>query len=235
MKRIVWAMLLMPLAPVGWVHGDEVESRRFDNQRFYDGLIELGLLDLLDHHLAQNPPKDELTGWLLQRKIKQVIWENPAIDPPRRRAALAEANALLARLIREHPRDRRALDWQLDLARSLIYEQAEPAYTRILYHGGTAADRQTLTALMEAALETLDRLRAYLEKEYARIDELSLGSTSVSTATGTCSRSKSPCRGRNTCSGGPSFTWPWRSKNPRRAATGCCARCSPNSKTRRVC
>jgi hypothetical protein len=175
MKRIVWAMLLTPLAPVGWAHGDEVESRRFDNQKFYDGLIELGLLDLLDHHLAQNPPKDELTGWLLQRKIKQVIWENPAIDPPRRRAALAEANALLARLIREHPRDRRALDWQLDLARSLIYEQAEPAYTRILYHGGTAADRQTLTALMEAALETLDRLRAYLEKEYARIDELSLG------------------------------------------------------------
>ncbi|MCB9850784.1 MAG: hypothetical protein H6817_08775 [Phycisphaerales bacterium] len=154
---------------------EEAESQRFNNQDFYEGLIELGLLDLLDYHLAENPPSDELTGLLLQRKVKLVVWENHDIASERRRASLADANAVLAQMIREHGADRRALQWQLDLAQSLIYEQAEPYYTNILYRGGTDTDFRALAALMTQATDVLESLRKYLEAEYARIDDLSVG------------------------------------------------------------
>lgn len=153
---------------------DEVESTRFDNQKFYDGLIKLDLLDLLDEHLRTNPPKDELVRLLLERQIKLVVWRNDAVELERRRTALREANAILARMIAEHPQDPRVIDWQLELGRSLIYEQAEPLYTAILYRGGSESDGTALASLMQEAAGVLVKLKENLEAEYARVDELSL-------------------------------------------------------------
>lgn len=172
--RAVLAALIALSAWGAGAGGQEVESRRFDNQTFYDGLIELGLLDLLDEHLATNPPKDPLTRLMLERKIKLVVWQNESVGRDRRQAALAGANEILRQLIREHSSDERALEWQLELARSLIYEQAEPYYANILYRGGSVDDRRHLREITDQVGSVLEQLKAFLESEYARIDEVSL-------------------------------------------------------------
>ncbi|HRX87371.1 MAG TPA: hypothetical protein P5572_20280, partial [Phycisphaerae bacterium] len=176
MRGWVWAMVAVGVLGGGvrYTPAQSVESTRFDDKKFYDGLIKLNLLDLLDEQLRTNPPADELTRLLLERQIKLVVWRNDGVAPDRRRAALREANAILARLIADHPQDDRVIDWQLDLARSLIYEQAEPLYTNILYRGGSAADHAQLLELMTRATASLGKLKEHLEAEYARIDDLSL-------------------------------------------------------------
>ncbi len=150
------------------------EAQRLDNETFHAGLIEYELVDLLDFHLALYPPDSDLTNLLLQRKVKLLVWADETESREKRRAALREANALLARMISEFGDDDRALDWQIELARALIYEQAEPAYSSILYRGGTPEDHRTLGRLMEQAISVLERLRSFLEAEYARLDELTL-------------------------------------------------------------
>jgi len=175
-RRCVCAagLLLAVTAGARSSRAEEPESRRFDDQAFHDGLIQRGLLELLEVHLEVNPPRDQLARMLLERKVKLVIWADRSADAGLRRAAIAEANAILERLVREHSTDERAVDWQIELGRALIYDQAEPYYTAILLRGGGEADRSRLLGLMEQAVRVLENLKKNLETEYARIDELAL-------------------------------------------------------------
>jgi tetratricopeptide (TPR) repeat protein len=154
--------------------GAEIEAQRLSTDDFYRGLVELRLLHLLDYQLRAHPPDDTLTEELVRRDMRLSVATDSLTDAATRRRALADANDILTRLIREHGSDERAIDWQIALGTSLIYEEAEPHYTSILFRGPTPDDQTALLALMGRAIDTLTSLFAHLEREYARIDELSL-------------------------------------------------------------
>ena len=168
----VFACLVFPVAvslPA------EPEAERLPVDPFYQGLIDLQLNDLLEYHLKTYPPKDPLELATIRRRVKLAIWEDQTTAIEERTQALAQANSILADLIKNYPDDKRNLRWQTDLVQSLIYQQAEPYYSAILYRGGTPADRRKLRELMTRATDSLVRLDTFLEAEYARIDELSVG------------------------------------------------------------
>ncbi len=152
----------------------DAESDRFSNEDFHAGLLNYDLRDLLSLHMIQMPGSDELPQLLLRRKMHLLVYESTLSDASERRDALAAANKILAEIIRKHATDDRAIEWQITLARSLIYEQAEPHFSSILYRGGTAEDRRVLKDLMDQAFGVLTRLLKFLDDEYARIDLLSI-------------------------------------------------------------
>jgi tetratricopeptide (TPR) repeat protein len=152
----------------------DAESDRLSNEEFHAGLLNYDLRDLLSLHMMQLPGSDELPQLLLRRKMHLLVYESGLSETPERREALAAANKILADIIRNHATDDRAIEWQITLARSLIYEQAEPHFSSILYRGGTAEDRRILKDLMDQAFGALTRLLKFLDDEYARIDLLSV-------------------------------------------------------------
>lgn len=152
----------------------EPESTRFDDDEFRRRLLELNLVDLLEYHLEDNPPEEDLSVLLMKRQMKLAAYRDPATGDARRRQSLDEANQLLESIIKNHSTDSRVVEWQLQLARSLIYEQAEPLYSSILYRGGTPASRQNLLSIMTRAVAGLADLTGHLQTEYARLDEISV-------------------------------------------------------------
>jgi hypothetical protein len=150
------------------------EERRLSNKRFRDGLKQRGLTEMLALHLRTFPPDDVAAGLLIQRELMLARAVDPTSSPAQRRDALIEANRLLAELIDAVPDDPRRPDWQLTLANSRIYEEAEPYFTRILYLGGTEEDRQALKAITSDVTTRLRRLHDWIEKEFERIDNLSV-------------------------------------------------------------
>ncbi|GJM23731.1 MAG: hypothetical protein DHS20C16_01460 [Phycisphaerae bacterium] len=152
----------------------DAESDRFSNEDFHAGLLNYDLRDLLSLHMMQLPGSDELPQLLLRRKMHLLVYQSALSETKERREALAAANEILAEIIRNHATDDRAIEWQIALARSLIYEQAEPHFSSILYRGGTSEDRRVLKDLMEQSFGVLTRLLKFLDDEYARIDVLSI-------------------------------------------------------------
>ncbi len=155
-------------------HATEAESDRLSNDEFHAGLLNYDLRDLLALHMMQLPGSDELPQMLLRRKMHLLVYQSTLAETKERREALAKANEILAEIIRKHATDDRAIEWQITLARSLIYEQAEPHFSSILYRGGTAQDRRILRDLMDQVFGVLTRLLKFLDDEYARIDQLSI-------------------------------------------------------------
>lgn len=146
------------------------EELRLSPAIFREGLRQRGLTELLDKHLRDYPPLNASAVILMQREVKLAEFADPNRPMAERRAAVAEANKLLDRLIRENPDDPRTLEWQLLLAHSLVYEEGEPHAINLLYFGGNTEDRRKLAPLTQRALSTLNNLLARIDEENARID-----------------------------------------------------------------
>ena len=148
------------------------EESRLRAGTFRAGLKRRGLNVILEQHLLDFPPRDDVDKLLMTREIKLAEFADLANSQERRLVAIAEANALLRKLLNDKPYDDRRFDWQFTLGHSLIYQEAEPFFTTILYHGGGKADRQALIARSAAALQVLDSLLDQLDTENTRIDGL---------------------------------------------------------------
>lgn len=148
------------------------EGARLDAKQFIGGLKKRGLTDLLALHLRDHPPADAQDAALLARDIKLAEFVDPSRSPAQRAEAIAEANDILQSLIDQAPNSAGARTWMMDLAKSLVYEQAERSITNIFYYGGNAADRGMLQEIMSRALEVLASLHAALTREFDGLDTL---------------------------------------------------------------
>lgn len=151
-----------------------VEERRLSPAEFRAGLEKFGLVAPLAQHVADYPPVGELAQAKMQREIHLAEWRDATRSPEARRSALRAANAILAQMIDEHPDSEDALGWSLSLARSLIYDEAEPFFTEILYTGGTPDDRLRLGERTSEALDILRSLIDQIESEYERVDNFTI-------------------------------------------------------------
>ncbi|MFH0982475.1 MAG: hypothetical protein V2A79_13195 [Planctomycetota bacterium] len=167
MALYVSAALAVPGAQGG------TEDRRLDPTEFRKGLKERGLTELLELYLNEVPPADPIEALLLERDIRLAQSADPTRPRAERYQALIEANHLLERLLAEHPADLRVFEWRVQLGRSLLYQEAEPFYSSILYRGGTTEDRRQLAAVMERAQQLFGRLRLDLAREQDRLDRIS--------------------------------------------------------------
>jgi tetratricopeptide (TPR) repeat protein len=152
---------------------DNPEAQRFPDRTFRRGLQKRGLTDLLEPYLAENPPADPIEALLLRRELKLTQHADDTLPEEERMAALAEADAVLEELVSTYPDDDRVFEWRLELAKSLLYERAEPLYTDILFWGRSPDECRRLAELMETADDTLTQLIAALEEKYAQLDDLS--------------------------------------------------------------
>ncbi len=150
------------------------EELRLNTVQFREWLKARGLTELLDLHLRDFPPTDSTATLLMMRDVKLAQFADRSRSTEERRAAIAEADRILEQLVRDLPQDRRRLTWQYTLAYSLLYDEAEPYATNILYFGGSAEDRDRLSGLMKRALDTVRSLTHFIAEEYTRIDRLSV-------------------------------------------------------------
>ena len=135
------AWCLLPLLCVSARAGSQpptevpAEERRLSAEDFREGLKKRGLTELLELHLREFPPANVASMLLIQRELKLAEAIDPTLTRAERRAALKEANELLETLIGQAADDPRLMEWQLDLARSRLYDEGEPYFTSILYRG----------------------------------------------------------------------------------------------------
>jgi tetratricopeptide (TPR) repeat protein len=149
------------------------EEVRLNPVQFREWLKTRGLTELLDLHLRDFPPADPTTTLLLMREVKLAQFADRARSLEDRRSAVAEANRILEQLVADNAADPRRPTWQYTLAYSLIYDEAEPYATNMLYFGGSGEDRGRLAALTARALEAVRSLTHFITDEFARIDRLS--------------------------------------------------------------
>jgi len=161
------------------------EARRLDGAAYREGLRRRGLIDLLEAAIAESPPSNPVEADLLRREILLITYQDSARPLPEREAALAAGNDILRKLIADQPRDPQALQWRLELGRSMLFQQGEPYSVRALYfegtadsevgrYGGNAEDRRQLAQIMSDAIEVFDALLAAVEVEAERLDHVSL-------------------------------------------------------------
>ena len=110
----------------------------------------------------------------MTREIKLADFSDASRSREQRLTAIDQANAILVKLIEDKPYDARRFDWQFTLAHSLIYQEAEPFFSAILYHGGSSEDRSELVARSSRAVGVLESLVDQLAEENKRIDGLSI-------------------------------------------------------------
>lgn len=151
------------------------EESRLSAAVFRAGLKKRGLTELLELHVRDYPPADETEAAIMLREVKLAESADPTLSEAERNTALAEANRILEGLIQREDQDPRRFLWMFDLAHSLLYQQAEPYLTRILYRGGGAGDHQRLLALSTRAVKVLTRLVGGLTAEYERLDRMAIG------------------------------------------------------------
>lgn len=150
------------------------EELRFGNKEFREGLKQRGLSEMLELHLADFPPSTESEALLLMRDMRLARYSDPSRSLDERRAALADANDLLARLILVRPDDPRRFHWRIELAESLLLREAELPAASVLFHGTDARERSKLARIARAALEVLTTLREEIRAQYDRIDAMPL-------------------------------------------------------------
>ncbi|MCP4590467.1 MAG: tetratricopeptide repeat protein [bacterium] len=150
--------------------GQNPEDRRLDPAEFRQGLRARGLTELLELYLEDVPPIDDDEHLLLRREINLARFADASRSPADRRAALLEANRTLETLINQRSDAPRSFDWRTELVRSLLYQEAELYYSRILLRGGTVEDRRKLAGVMERALHWCEVQREALEQERARLE-----------------------------------------------------------------
>ena len=150
------------------------EESRLSTPAFRAGLKRRGLTELLELHLRDFPPASEMERLIMMREVKLAEFADPTLTLEQQRAAIAEANRILGQLIEASSGDLRRFEWRFTLAHSIIYEEAEPFLTSILYRGGSIDDRQRLLSLSTRALAALTVLVKELAEEYERIDRMSI-------------------------------------------------------------
>ena len=151
------------------------EERRLSTGVFREGLRQRGLHDLLELHLKDFPLQSPIDEQLMHRDVELARSKDPSRSVEERREAMAAANRILDRLVRENPNDLRRFDWMYALGHSLVFEQAEPYATNILYVGGFGDDVARLRECADPAVEVLRKLEEALSREYDRIDRLAPG------------------------------------------------------------
>ncbi len=170
-----------PLNPAS--PGGAAEERRLSTGVFREGLQRRGLHDLLDLHLRDYPLQSPMDEQLMRREVELARFRDRSRSQSERQSAIASANEILDGLIRNHPEDPRRFDWMYSLAYSLVFEQADPAATNILYleghsplkpgfAGGFPEDGPRLREAAVRAVAVLRSLEAAIAAEYARIDSL---------------------------------------------------------------
>ena len=164
-----WLFVCLLAAPVA---GQDAESRRFSDDVFRRGLKDRGLTDLLELHLGAQESSNSVEGLLLQRELKLAQAADETRSEDERVEALKAADEVLLQLIRHWTDDRRVLEWRLEFVRSLVYRRAEPHYLRILYGLDRPEDHERVLQLTGRAIEEIGYLNQALEKESARISEL---------------------------------------------------------------
>ncbi|MEK7731624.1 MAG: hypothetical protein AAB363_07175, partial [Planctomycetota bacterium] len=140
--------------------------------QFREALKKRGLSEILELHLKDFPPTNATTTLLLMREVKLAEFADASRPVEERGASIAEANRILQQLVEDNPEDSRRFQWQYTLGHSLLYEEAEPFTTNILYFGGSEDDRARLTLLASRAVEAVRSLAHRLQDESARIDRL---------------------------------------------------------------
>lgn len=150
------------------------EEVRFHRGVFRAALKKRGLIDLLDLHLRDFPPSDETDRLLTAREIKLAEFADAGRPLSERRASVAEANRILEELIESNVDDPRRLNWRFLLAHSLLYDEAEPFLTHILYRGGSTTDRAQLERYTGRALHVVSTLLQELDEELDRVDHLAV-------------------------------------------------------------
>ncbi len=150
------------------------EESRLSTAVFRAGLKKRGLTELLELHLKDFPPAGKTEALNMMREVKLAVFADATRPEGERRAAAAQANRILERLIDENSDDPRRFEWRFDLAHSLLYTEAEPFLTRIFYRGGNALDRKELLSRSTRAVDTLRVLVTELAEEYERVDRLSI-------------------------------------------------------------
>ena len=171
------AVVLLGAAAVAWAYPGgpaPAEETRLPAEPFRKGLQDRGLTELLELHLREFPPANLTSRLLVERELKLAEAADPTRTPEQRQAALADANRRLATLIDQAGDDQRRFEWQLELARSRLYDEAEPYYVSILYRGGSPADRTALLRITEDVVRRLGDLNRELAQEFERIDGLSV-------------------------------------------------------------
>jgi len=148
------------------------EETRLNTVQFREALKKRGLSEILELHLKDFPPTNATTTLLLMREVKLAEFADASRPIEERRSAIAEANRLLQQLVEDNAEDSRRFQWQYTLGHSLLYEEAEPFSTNILYFGGSDEDRARLTALASRAVKAVRTLAQRLQDEFARIDRL---------------------------------------------------------------
>lgn len=148
------------------------EEVRLNASQFREALKKRGLTDILELYLREFPPGGNTEAVVALRDVKLAEFQDPRRSRTERYAAIAEGNHLLEEAIRANPKDPRRFDWYFTLAHSLIYHEAEPSFTPIVYHGGTQKQRQRLLTYTTRALHALRALGDELAEEFARLEQL---------------------------------------------------------------
>jgi len=125
----------------------DVVAGRLDNVVFAEGLLDRGLTELLEAFLQGHQPSDAIEKKLLRRIAKLAVYRDQSRPPADRLAAMGEAIAILREVAASNADDPRGLQWRLELGYDLLYRQAEPYWSNLLYGFGTEGDRGKLAAL----------------------------------------------------------------------------------------
>ncbi|GAF88308.1 unnamed protein product, partial [marine sediment metagenome] len=151
---------------------EPAEESRLSRALFREGLKKRGLTELLELHLRDFPPASETERLLAMREVKLAEFADPDQSQKQRQNAIAKANQLLEQVIEKNRDDPRRFTWRFTLAHSILYDQAEPFFTSILYQSGSAVDRARLLPLSTRAVAAAAILLDDLSREYERIDRL---------------------------------------------------------------
>lgn len=167
--------VFLPVMMLGIARADQSpESERFDDAVFRAGLQSRGLLDLLNAHAQASPAGDPVEALLILRDTKLAEYNDPTKDADTRTAALDAANRALMRVIDMAGDDKRKYDWRLELAQSLIFQQAEPYTLNVLYRGGSGDDRSMITRVMDQAIRNLEEVTRESKLALAGLDKMTI-------------------------------------------------------------
>lgn len=150
------------------------EEARFDTAVFRAALQKRGLKKVLDLHVHDFPPTDALARMMMNRDMKLAEFADFSSPRQRRLAAVAEANQILADIIRDFPEHPSCFAWRFELARSALYDEAEWMIAPLLHRETPPADTKEVAARTVEALRLVDEFLQSLTAEYARLDALPL-------------------------------------------------------------